>query len=74
MDRNVLDLSLFAGKVFLANFDFSLPRVPQTHFVRFTSWYTSSKRKLKLAQKYLPDVVLAFWLLFYASKKNKKLS
>ena len=43
----------FAVKFFFANFNFSFPRVPQTHFVRFTSWYTSSKKKLKLSKKYL---------------------
>ena len=48
--KGSLQKLFFAVKVFFVNFNFSFPRVPQTHFVRFTSWYTSSKKNKKSSQ------------------------
>ena len=43
--KGVLFLEFFASCVFLVNFIFSFPRVPQVRSAHFTSWYTSSQKK-----------------------------
>ena len=64
MDRNVLGLSFFTGKVFLVNFDFSAPKVPRVASLPFFAVLFVTE-KIKISSKIIARCCACILALFY---------